>query len=565
MNGVDSNSIQVIGADGIIGALKRPLETDQLDGDLIPAKKLSEVSDLNMGDTDTVIENFSVPEKVVGLVIGKGGSEIRLIQQTSGCQVQMDPDGQSNNGLRNCTIEGPPEQVAVAREMISQVINRNETNAAFGAVQGEITEELMIPADKIGLIIGKGGDTIRAIQEQTRLRSCNVVQNTTTATGQPKPFRMIGTLPAIEAAKLMVYNIMNNLQTAPGIQKTPYHSTGGQYAGYGGQDSQAKGEVVVPRSSAGMIIGKGGETIKRLAIETGTKIQFKPDSNPNSEERIAVIMGTRDQIYRATEKITEIVNRSAKSSIVGGGAGNGSYSGQSVFYLHVPAAKCGLVIGKGGENIKQIERETGATCGLAPASEQKNEDEKVFEIKGSQFQIHHASHLVKIKVGEIAPNTPVPPLQGGYQQLSQQPHQPHQSMYNGAAQNGGYQTVATSGFVHQPQAQQYVPAVQQQPQWASQTGAAAPRQVQPDIYQNAIQQPQVTTTTGVLPQTNPDIPTVNPTTGAPDYSAQWAAYYRSIGLMDQAAMVESQMRRNQAAAAVDVQAAPQVHQQFYAQ
>jgi len=26
-----------------------------------------------------------------------------------------------------------------------------------------------------------------------------------------------------------------------------------------------------------MIIGKGGETIKRLAVETGAKIQFKPD------------------------------------------------------------------------------------------------------------------------------------------------------------------------------------------------------------------------------------------------------------------------------------------------
>ena len=39
----------------------------------------------------------------------------------------------------------------------------------------------------------------------------------------------------------------------------------------------AKGEVVVPRASVGMIIGKGGEMIKRLAQETGTKIQFKPD------------------------------------------------------------------------------------------------------------------------------------------------------------------------------------------------------------------------------------------------------------------------------------------------
>lgn len=36
-------------------------------------------------------------------------------------------------------------------------------------------------------------------------------------------------------------------------------------------------KVIVPRASVGMIIGKGGETIKRLAAESGAKIQFKPD------------------------------------------------------------------------------------------------------------------------------------------------------------------------------------------------------------------------------------------------------------------------------------------------
>uniref|UniRef100_A0A1I7U379 KH domain-containing protein n=1 Tax=Caenorhabditis tropicalis TaxID=1561998 RepID=A0A1I7U379_9PELO len=562
MNGVNSNSIQIFGTDGGIGTLKRSLETEALDGDLIPAKKPSQVGDLNMGDTDKVIEIYPVPEKVVGLVIGKGGSEIRLIQQTSGCRVQMDPDHQSVEGIRNCTIEGPVEQVAIAKEMITQVINRNnQIGLTAGAVQGELTEEMLIPADKIGLVIGKGGETIRTIQDQAGLRSCNVVQATTNATGQPKPFRMVGTPTAIETAKALVHNIMNNTQgTASMLQRPAHQSTGGQYGSYGGQEAQAKGEVIVPRVSAGMIIGKGGEMIKRLANETGTKIQFKPDTNPNSEDRVAVIMGTRDQIYRATERITEIVNRSAKNN---GqlGPGNGSNAGQSVFYLHVPAGKCGLVIGKGGENIKQIERETGAVCGLAPASEQKNDDEKVFEIKGSPFQIHHASHLVKIKVGEIAPNTPVPPLQGG---SAYQTQQQQQVIFSGGVQNGGYQGVASGGFIQQPQAQQY--GIQQQQQWVSQNGGVSQHHVPTDIYQNSIQQPQVATSTVVLPQQAADnSPAVNPTTGAPDYSAQWAAYYRSIGLVEQAAMVESQMRRNQAAAGATGDVPNAQHQAYYSQ
>ena len=36
-------------------------------------------------------------------------------------------------------------------------------------------------------------------------------------------------------------------------------------------------------------------------------------------------------------------------------------------------------------------------------------------------------------------------------------------------------------------------------------------------------------------------PAINPATGQPDYSAQWAQYYRSMGMHDQAAAIEAQV------------------------
>lgn len=50
------------------------------------------------------------------------------------------------------------------------------------------------------------------------------------------------------------------------------------------------------------------------------------------------------------------------------------------------------------------------------------------------------------------------------------------------------------------------------------------------------------------PQQGADAPTqqntmqVNPTTGQPDYSLQWAEYYRSLGMHREAEMIEQQVR-----------------------
>ncbi|VDO52773.1 unnamed protein product [Brugia timori] len=45
--------------------------------------------------------------------------------------------------------------------------------------------------------------------------------------------------------------------------------------------------------------------------------------------------------------------------------------------------------------------------------------------------------------------------------------------------------------------------------------------------------------------------------GQPDYSAQWAEYYRSMGMHEQAAVIENQLKQNAAAAAAAAAAAQQ--------
>jgi far upstream element-binding protein len=109
-----------------------------------------------------------------------------------------------------------------------------------------------------------------------------------------------------------------------------------------------------------------------------------------TQDRCAVIQGTPAQIERATNLIWDLVQRS-----------NGN-SASEVCLMHVPANKTGLVIGKGGDTIKQICSETGAHVELS-RDPPPNATEKVFVIKGSQYQIHLAQHAIRIKVGDVAP------------------------------------------------------------------------------------------------------------------------------------------------------------------
>lgn len=116
----------------------------------------------------------------------------------------------------------------------------------------------------------------------------------------------------VQAAKAMVEEIVNSRGDNPGGGGMGMGGGGGGYGSpYGGGAGMQRsiGEVIVPRSSVGVIIGKGGETIRKLSFESGAKIQFKQDEDQSAPERTAVIQGSPDQIQKATQLISDLVNR----------------------------------------------------------------------------------------------------------------------------------------------------------------------------------------------------------------------------------------------------------------
>jgi len=263
-------------------------------------------------------------------------------------------------------------------------------NSTFMATDqmDEATELMEIPAAKAGAVIGRGGETIKRLQERFCV-SMKMSQESTCPSGK-KTLCIVGSATNVENAKKSVLEIV---ETTP--ERVPMQPRSSPVAVI---------EAVVPRSAAGVIIGKQGDTIKRLQAETDTKIQFKSDEDPNSSERILVIRGSEENIRMATSKVADLVARSANSTMTQ----MGSQMGPQIEHVRmaVPASKAGLIVGKGGETIRQIQAETGAWLGMS-REPFPNPEERIVDIKGTPEQISMVQHIIRLKVGEIMPGTPL--------------------------------------------------------------------------------------------------------------------------------------------------------------
>lgn len=131
-------------------------------------------------------------------------------------------------------------------------------------------------------------------------------------------------------------------------------------------------EMKLPGNKCGLVIGKNGETIKRLGEEFGVKLVVVQDSNtPSGSDKPLRITGESGKVQRCKEAVMEIINprkphggddrggnkysTNEYGSNIGGGKGRGNdfnnSSGDSS-YIRIPSDKAGIVIGKGEELFK---------------------------------------------------------------------------------------------------------------------------------------------------------------------------------------------------------------------
>ncbi|XP_036939433.1 far upstream element-binding protein 1 isoform X10 [Acanthopagrus latus] len=258
------------------------------------------------------------------------------------------------------------------------------TNDAFSAMGGmggpprSISEEFKVPDGMVGFIIGRGGEQISRLQQESGCK----IQIAPDSGGMPdRSVTLTGGPESIQSAKRLLTEIVEKGRPAPA-----FHNNDGP-----GMTVQ---EIMVPASKAGLVIGKGGETIKSLQERAGVKMVMIQDGPQNTgADKPLRISGEPFKVQQAKEMVMELIRdqgfreqRGEYGSRVGGGGGGDSLD------VPVPRFAVGIVIGRNGEMIKKIQNDTGVRIQFKP--DDGSTPDRIAQIMGPPDQAQHAAEII---------------------------------------------------------------------------------------------------------------------------------------------------------------------------
>ncbi|UJR29827.1 hypothetical protein I4U23_017370 [Adineta vaga] len=148
-------------------------------------------------------------------------------------------------------------------------------------------------------------------------------------------------------------------------------------------------KFLLPGTTTGSVIGKGGERIASLQKETNTKMKMSKagDYFPGTQERVCLVIGTIPNVLSVYEFLSEKIKETFSGDVLR----------TRQIKLLIPNATAGVIIGKGGTTIENIKQDTNASLTITPKSDIS---ERVMTITGDENIRIKALEIVLQKILE---------------------------------------------------------------------------------------------------------------------------------------------------------------------
>ncbi|KAJ1109520.1 hypothetical protein NDU88_006880 [Pleurodeles waltl] len=153
-----------------------------------------------------------------------------------------------------------------------------------------LTLRMLMLGKEVGSIIGKKGETIKGIREQSSAR--------VSISEGPSPSRITtitGPTDAVfEAVSMITFKLAEDIS----------------HVNDNGTESvtpSATLRLVVRSSQCGSIIGKAGSRIKEIRESTGAQVQVAGEMLPNSTERTVTLTGTPEAVIESVKQISFVI------------------------------------------------------------------------------------------------------------------------------------------------------------------------------------------------------------------------------------------------------------------
>uniref|UniRef100_UPI00358EF044 poly(rC)-binding protein 3-like isoform X2 n=1 Tax=Myxine glutinosa TaxID=7769 RepID=UPI00358EF044 len=156
---------------------------------------------------------------------------------------------------------------------------------AEGGLGVTLTIRVLMHSKEVGSIIGKKGDYVKRIRDESGARiniSDGNPERIVTVTGATESIFVAFNL----MTRKLEEDMMSTLSTSALLSRPPVTL-----------------RLVIPASQCGSLIGKSGSKIKELRESTGATVQVAGDLLPNSTERAVTISGAPDAIIQCMRQI----------------------------------------------------------------------------------------------------------------------------------------------------------------------------------------------------------------------------------------------------------------------